>query len=340
MGRQENVQSAHPDAWLASGGAVLAATERAARSVASAHHAARQAEGRTAWLTPAIFAWESWVRDHWLERNRAGLMLLNPLQEQTLWAHAIGKSPAGEGLLHPLRLAAAAQQAYRLLCAYAPHALKASARAGWSGDAAIFSEWMEAFESRCHREGLVSGSRLALDLAEAFQREAAPPSSIENLRPPLLLIGFDRLLETQKALLNAWGKWRQAEPGEATQSAQFLAAPDDAAEVEACVSWLRARLAANPKARLMVVTTALQERRGELERALLDAPNLDFEFSLGIPLAQVSLARSAILLLRWLHEPLTEPELDWLLSSGHCAASPEQEIALAETMRELRRRGQ
>ena len=82
MGKQEKSRRARIDAWLASGGIVLAATERAARSAAAAYHASRQAEGRAAWLTPAIFAWESWVRDSWLERNKAGRMLLNPLQEQ------------------------------------------------------------------------------------------------------------------------------------------------------------------------------------------------------------------------------------------------------------------
>jgi ATP-dependent helicase/nuclease subunit B len=345
MGRQANARHARIDAWLAAGGTVLAANERAARSAASAHHAARQAEGRTAWLTPAIFAWDSWVRDRWLERNRSGLVLLNSLQEQSLWAQVIGRSPLGEGLLHPLRLASAAQEAYRLLCSYAPHALKAPTRAGWSGDAAIFSQWLDEFESRCRRNGLMSNSRLALELASALQSEAATSHSGENENSPLLLIGFDRLLETRKSLLNAWGKWQQDATEETTSSPQFLAAPDAASEVAACVRWLRARISQDPHARLLVVTTTLQQRRGQLERALLDASrhdnsNLGFEFSLGVPLGQLSLARSAILVLRWLHEPLSEPEVDWLIGSSHCAASAEEEIALAETMRELRRRGQ
>jgi ATP-dependent helicase/nuclease subunit B len=347
MSRQANARHARIDAWLAAGDTVLAANERAARAAASAHHAARQAEGRTAWITPAIFAWDSWVRDRWLERNRSGQVLLNSLQEQALWAQVIGKSPLVEGLLHPLRLASAAQEAYRLLCTYAPHALKAPARAGWSGDAAIFSQWLDEFESRCRRNGLVSGSRLALELASALQNEAATSHSGEKENSPLLLIGFDRLLETRQSLLNAWGEWQQDAPEETTSSPQFLAAPDAASEVAACVRWLRARLSLSqdPHARLLVVTTTLQQRRGQLERALLDASrldnsNLDFEFSLGVPLGQLSLARSAILLLRWLHEPLSEPEVDWLIGSGHNATSADEEIALAETMRELRRCGQ
>jgi probable DNA repair protein len=321
---------------LANGGIVLAANERAARSVSADFHEARRADGLAAWQTPSVFAWDGWVRERWQERNRAGLMLLNKLQEKTLWSRVIGQSRTGQVLLHPGRLATAAQRAYQLLCEYTPETLKSSARMGWSGDAAIFSEWMDAFESRCRRDGLISTSRIGLELIKSLPGE--------GVRPPLLLIGFDRLLETQKALLNAWGEWQVDQPGPTAQSTQFLAARDASAEVAACVNWLQKRLAAEPDLRLIVVTTALQERRGELERAILDAsekggPDLDFEFSLGVSLGRVGVVRSAVLLLRWLHESLTEAELDWLLGSGYCATANEEEIALLKAMRSVRRRG-
>jgi len=61
---------------------------------------------------------------------------------------------------------------------------------------------------------------------------------------------------------------------------------------------------------------------------------------MGLPLARIGLARSAVLLLRWLQSPIAEPELDWLLGCGHLAASAEEEIALCETMRQIRRNSQ
>src|SRR5579859_7096115 len=120
MGERERARTKRVERWLANGGIVLAATERAARSAASAFHTARRAEGRAAWATPAIFSLESWVRERWLERNRAGLVMLNPLQEQTLWSRIIRESRIGESLLHPGELAAAAMRAYRLLADYSP----------------------------------------------------------------------------------------------------------------------------------------------------------------------------------------------------------------------------
>jgi len=60
MGNKEESRSARVDAWLAQGGEVLASTDRAARAVTAAFNAARRVEGRMAWPTPAIFAWEGW----------------------------------------------------------------------------------------------------------------------------------------------------------------------------------------------------------------------------------------------------------------------------------------
>jgi len=351
MEMQHRARGARIESWLSKGGIVLAANERAARSAIAAYHATRLADGQSAWVTPAIFAWENWLREQWSERNIAGLVLLNALQEQALWSKIIGKTNPGIGLLNPGRLASAAQQAFRLVCDYAPQALRSSARSAWSGDAAIFGQWMEAFESQCRRDDLTTKSRLTLELADLLQQQSGSPRFSETQRPPLLLIGFDRLLETQRSLLNAWGAWQpderkpklnEREP--ATQSPQFLAEPNAAAELEACAHWLRSTLKADPQARLLVVTPGLQGRRGDLERILLSAwgnedVNLDFEFSLGVPIGKVGLVRSAILLLRWLHEPISEPELDWLLSCRHCVHNQDEEIALAETMRELRQSG-
>jgi probable DNA repair protein len=88
--------------------------------------------------------------------------------------------------------------------------------------------------------------------------------------------------------------------------------------------------------------------RGEIERAFLNlagSPHAAhggaplFEFSLGVPLKNVPLARGALLVLRWLSEPIAEAELDWLLSTGQIAADEEETRSLAAFMRTLRRRG-
>jgi probable DNA repair protein len=161
-------------------------------------------------------------------------------------------------------------------------------------------------------------------------------------RPPLLLAGFDRILPIQRALFDAWGKWRQATLDEPANQTYFHQAPDAQAELTACALWCNAKLSATPHARLLVVTQEVTARRGEIERAFLKhtSPAPLFEFSLGVPLSQIALPASAHLLLRWLTGPLAEHEVDWLFSTGNASASLKENSALQEHMRTLRRRSQ
>jgi probable DNA repair protein len=270
-------------------------------------------------------------------------MLLNPLQEQVLWKRILQKSEAGAGLLHLSQLATAAQLAHRLLANYAPASLATAARSGWVGDAAVFSEWLAKFDAACLRDRLISASRLGIAVTEALLSEQPENLSEEQERTPLLLVGFDRLLESQVALLNAWGEWHLDSSEDAPEvSKHFFVATNEESELAGCIRWLRAKNRTKKDARLLVVMPGLQDRRGELERALL-AVNIEdglaFEFSMGVPLGRVGLVRSGLMLLRWLAESLSESEVDWLLTSGFCVGSSEEETTLAEAMRTRRKRG-
>jgi probable DNA repair protein len=330
------------DAWLRSGGLVVAASERAARALAAAYHRTRRAEGKTAWPAPGIRNWEDFARDAWEEQTVRPGLLLNALQERTLWAGIIAADGQHAALLDgPLdRMASMALEAHRLVCLYAPQFLRATARAQWQQDAGAFSGWLVQFDEICRAGGLLSPSRLPLELIEALK-------SNTYKRPPLLLAGFDRILPTQRKLLDAWGDWREPPRDEPAAQTFFHQTADEKAELAACALWCKRRLAVNPKARVLVVAQDAAERRGEIERAFLrfagdctgaGASRL-FEFSLGIPLKQVSLARSALLLLHWLEAPLEEHELDWLFSVGQSAANEDESRSLAAFMRALRRRG-
>ncbi len=331
------------DACLRTGGLVVTASERAARSITAAFHRARRAEGLTAWPSPKIQDWQSFVRNAWNERSFDGRLVMNPLQEQSLWAGIVaasGHSAAQlEGPRH--RLANLAMEAHILLCGYAPRLLKAGARSAWQQDAAAYSTWLAEFDETCRAANLTSAARLPLELIEALERDS-------STRAPLLLAGFDRILPTQRRLFDAWGSWAEASLGEAAKQIEFHLAADPAAELAACALWCKRALAHDPHARLLVVTQQVLKRRGEIERAFLRFLRADgiasggatlFEFSLGVPLGQIALARSARLLLRWLDGFIDEHELDWLLSTGQAAASPEESRALTVFMRALRRRG-
>ncbi len=329
------------DAWLRNGGLVVTASERAARFLTAAFHRARRAEGLTAWPSPDIQDWHSFVRNTWDERSLDGRTVLNSQQEHSLWAGIVAVAAPQAARLAGARdrLASLAMEAHGLLCAYAPQLLKEKARSAWDQDAAAFSAWLADFDATCRAGNLISAARLPLELIAVLE---ADPST----RAPLLLAGFDRILPAQTQLFAAWGDFSEAALGESATRVEFHEAGDPAAELAACSLWCKRQLASNLNARLLVVTQDLPKRRGEIERAFLrfahdenaPGPASRVEFSLGVPLGQIALARGAGLLLHWLDGVIEEHELDWLLSTSQLAASREESLALTAFMRAIRRR--
>jgi ATP-dependent helicase/nuclease subunit B len=326
--------------WLAAGGLVVAASERAARALQNQFHRSRRAQNLSAWPSPAIFHWQTFLRTAWQDFAvpTESRLILDALQEQSLWASLIGSAETVATVLEGPRnrMAALAMSAHNLLCSYSPQHLRRSARSGWEHDAASFSSWLGAFDDACRSANLISPARLPLELAPLLENATAP-------RPPLLLAGFDRILPSQRRLFEAWGRWQQTAQSTPTTEVSFYSAADRQSELAACALWCKLQLAANPAANLLVITEDLATRRGEIERAFLNiSDSLStaplFEFSLGIPLSQVALARGASLFLHWLSAAISENELDWLLSTGQLAASPEESIALQTFVRNLRDR--
>jgi ATP-dependent helicase/nuclease subunit B len=328
------------DAWLRDGGMVVAASDRAARALRSAFHRARKAEKLEAWREPGIQDWNSFVREQWLGCSQDDRLPMSAAQEQLLWSDIVvhGQHPATtlDGPRH--RIAALAREAHDLLASYAPQYLRAAARVAWQRDSQAFSSWLAHFSDACRENNLLSESLLPLELTALLQ------DSSSSRRPPLLLAGFDRIQPMQRRLLDAWGTWREVAPGQAATNVRFFAAPDAQSELAACALWCQRRVETNPGARLLVVTQEIATRRGEMERALLRhlpaAAEPLFEFTLGVPLSQTPMVKSAQLFLRWLSVPLEENELDWLFSSGQIATTPQELAALQRSMCSLRAHGE
>ncbi|HUN86815.1 MAG TPA: PD-(D/E)XK nuclease family protein [Terracidiphilus sp.] len=333
-----SLAGAEIDSWLRAGGLVITASDRSARALRFAFHQRRRTEGLSAWASPEILSWTNFMRSAWEKRAADGRMLLNSAQDQLLWADIIGRESHLVTLLDAprQRLAEMAMRAHELLCLYAPQYLRESARAGWDQDAGTWSRWLSAFDGMCRSNQLISFSRLPIELTGAMQADNAQ-------RPPLLVVGFDRIVPTQKSLFDAWGLWRQAPAGESATQIAFYEAPDQQAEAKVCAQWCNRFLAAHPDARLLVISQEIAARRGEYERAFLrfTPPRSTplFEFSLGTPLAQTPLVRSALLLLKWLDGSLSENELDWIFSSTFASLTPAESASLQAHMRSLRRRG-
>ena len=325
-------------AHLRGGGAVIAASDRAARAVRSSYDRARRAEGLQAWATPAVSSWSAFVHEIWQDHSDDALLPLSQIQERSLWERVIAASGHPVSLLESSRrrVAAMAMRSHSLLCSYAPRYLNPRHRQSWDQDSASFSNWLTAFDDLCIRNSVISAARLAHEAVPLLQEHG-------QQRAPLLVTGFDRLLPFHSALLDAWGPWRLTGPGNGAPDIQSFAAADPQAEIVACAHWCRNHIRDNREIKILIIAHDVRSIRGDLERALYREaaiePNLGFEFSLGVPLIQTGPARSADMLLRWLDGELAENELDWLFSSANSAASATESAGLLAGMRTLRRCG-
>ena len=324
--------------WLSTGGMVIAASERAARALTASYHQIQSSQGKTAWPTPEIVHWQQFVRSQWQQRMHDGRLLLAPLQEESLWTTVAGADSHLATAIESsrARLGKLAMEAHALLCAYAPAQLDEQARTGWQRDQASFSHWLADFDARCTEAHLVSLARLPLEVAELLEEENA--TAIAE-RPALLLIGFDRLQPAQKHLLDAWGNHEQTSPAASATTIRFYSAQDEVAELSAAARWCALELAARPEARLLVIAQNAARNRGLIERVFRAENPGQFEFSLGIQLAETQLGRGLLLMLGWLTRSLEESALDWLFSTGQSTLSDDEADRLFERMRLLRRRG-
>src|SRR6185312_3674635 len=153
---------------------VVTSSERAARAITLAFQRGCRADGLAAWPAPAVQPWSEFVRELWRKHAGDGRLILNPIQEQSLWAAIIAADRQDAALLEsPLyRISRMAMDGHALLCAYAPQLLEARERAGWQQDAAAFSRWLTAFDEASRKSEVVSSARLPIEAVAALANAA------------------------------------------------------------------------------------------------------------------------------------------------------------------------
>ncbi len=336
---------------LRRGATVVAANPRAARVLQLRYAEDQRTDGRTFWPSPAIRDWNSWLRDLWRDHSFTtpnAPILLTPLQERTLWTHIEREDNVPVVSLESM--AALAAEAWSLLSAYEAHS---ALHFPWhETDAERFRQWAAAFESSCSRNKWLSASQLESALIPATETLSLPPA--------ILLVGFDRVTPAQETFLKALQSRVAIDtftPDPRETHRKWIAASDQREEIAAAATWSRDLLLENPTARIAIILPVFASAggagnaRGEIDRAfrriLMPASEdirqpsslLPWEFSLGQPLADVPAIRAALLILRWIAEPLNEEEIAWLMLSGFVADTVTNHLAIASHDARQRRYG-
>ena len=359
----QNLSPVLEDGWL-----LIASSVRAARFLRRRHAEEQRERGLSAWRSPAIIHWDGWLESLWQQRLRAGdecRMVLSALQEHEIWVGLLRPEIESRSLISVDGVAELAQQAYALLCAY--DSLDAL-RADWPGsDARSFCAWARSFEAQCRDQGWVSRSKLPLITRELARSGVAhgelsggelTASGAPLFPQRLMMAGFDRIAPAQQNLLAALQQGgctiehmhgapaaSNQTPGESGIEA-LVEADDFLDEISVCAWWARRTLelaaSGNQRSRIGILVPDLASRRGEIARVFrqilapesvaVTAPEkpLPFEFSLGVRLSLAPMARAALLLLRWMAEPLGREELTWLTLSGFLWRQQSDWLPIAE----------
>jgi ATP-dependent helicase/nuclease subunit B len=341
---------------LQAGDTVVASSARAARALRRLYGEEQRRKGIDAWQSPDILDWDSWLNRLWNRRLRSGKetrLVLATLQEQQIWVGLVRPSIEGRRLISVLGVADLAQQAYALLCSYGTLDFLRGERVG-GPDVESFREWARGFERICRREGWLSRGLLPLVLSDAAGAEELDTAQ------RLLLTGFDRITPAQEHLIKSFEQQGLAVDMVETADVSAEEAPllvnaaDKRHEILTCALWIRQELTAattvpRTVSRIGVVVPGVSSVRPEIEglfRQILapeavtvgarDLP-LPFEFSLGVPLAEVPMARAALLLLRWMKKPLMQDQVSWMVLSGFLCEQLDEMLPIAMFDARLRR---
>jgi ATP-dependent helicase/nuclease subunit B len=338
-------------AAIDAGDTVIASSARAARALRRLHGEEQRRNGLEAWPSADILDWDTWLHHLWQKQLRSGSetrLLLTTLQEEQLWVQLVKPSIEGRRLISVAGVAELAQQAYALLCAYGALNFLHGERMG-GPDVESFREWARGFERTCRKEEWLSRGMLPLVLHEAVV--AGHVEATERL----VLTGFDRVTPAQQQLIEAFRERGhdvevvEAPEVPAAETSLLVEAVDKRDEIATCALWVKHELATRSTARIAVVVPSVSTVRPEIERLFRQilAPQavaigehdarLPFEFSLGVPLADVPMARSALLLLRWMNGALQQDQVSWLLLSGFLHEQRDELLTVAEFDVKLRR---
>ena len=331
-------------AAIRAGDTVIASSARAARALRRAHGEQQRQQGLQAWQSADILDWDSWLHRLWQKQLRSSTetrLLLTTLQELEVWVQLVKPIIEGKRLISVAGVAELAQQAYALLCAYGALDFLRGDRVG-NQDVEYFRDWARSFERTCRKEDWLSRAMLPLVL-----HEAVIAGHVE-VTGRLLLTGFDRVTPAQQQLIEAFRERGHdvqfIEPTDVSieETTLLVEAVDKRDEIATCALWVKHELAAKNTARIAVVVPNVSTVRPEIERIFREIlapgavairehdPPLPFEFSLGVPLSNVPMARSALLLLRWLNEALQLDQVSWLLLSGFLHQQQDEVLAIAE----------
>ncbi|MFZ3323894.1 MAG: PD-(D/E)XK nuclease family protein [Usitatibacter sp.] len=288
--------------------AVLTPNLRLARSLAREFDREQAGRGLKTWEAADILPFGALVQRAWDDaiysaEGPSVPLLLTPAQEQALWEETLRQADAAQRLVALAPAAAQCRDAWKLA-----HEWRIAGRLAeaLSVDTRAFADWSSHYERSTREKGQTDAARLPDVIV--------PLLGIRGMRLPrvIALFAFDQMTPQANDFIAALAS-RGTEVVEVpvprhngrAQRVELTEAKD---EIGAASRWARARLEANPGARIGVVVPDFARSRARVQRIFarnmrpdhLVAPNagaFPFDVSLGQPLADFPIVADALLAL-------------------------------------------
>jgi len=321
---------------------ILTPTARLARAEKRRHAEARVAEGAQAWRAPIVVSFSAWLGKLRGEALMAGAISSVPIsasQARLLWQQVIDTDVfVGEPRVHSL-----AERAWRTVHEYGLQHPRDWPEPLLSDDSRQFREWTARFERLCAERGVIDEWTFATALPKLIAAHRIKlPDRIEltgfELQPtPLQASIFEALESVGVEILGLKPVTADTAPEFPQMTLHTFVQPDD--ELRAAAEWARTRVEAHSdhnsnESTIAVVVPDLAGRLARVERIfrqVFDPPGFalarnsaepgpePWHVSLGLPLAQWSLAADALLLLGLDPARIDQPTAGRVLASPYLA---------------------
>jgi ATP-dependent helicase/nuclease subunit B len=297
---------------LENGATVITASRRLARVLTREFHGIEAARGRMVWNRPDILPFESFLDRSWRDwlwrgSNDDAPVLLNAFQEQALWQRIIRESPAGASLLQIPETARQAARTWQLLAAYR---LDVDGSFEASEDSAAFAAWSREFGKVCRAGGWLERARLSDFLRQNIAGGELPrPKEVH-------VAGFDEMTPQQAEFLSTLGEWHRVEIGDRSAKVERRRMRDSSEEIRNAAAWARGLLEADPTSQIgIIVAPDLARARNAVGRIFRQELGHAFHLSVGPPLGDYPVVRSALLMLEFALGALPLSRVGMLLRS-------------------------
>lgn len=323
---------------LEDGATLVTGNARLARRFLGLEAERRRDAGATVWRRGDVLPWLAWLSRLHTDALASGVIaddepavVLSQSQAEALFEAVITADLPRDTLMQPAAAARQAMQAHELCLAWQLDR-DTFEKAGPYGDPRTFLRWWQAFDERLAKSGWIAPAALPDHAAAWLVREP-------RLQPKVLwLAGFEEYTPQQQAFISTLEA-----AGVEVHELAFASEPqgtvvrtpctDPEGEIVAAAHWARARLEADPRARVGIVVRELAEQRTALARhleAVLEPPatrdparrpERPFNISLGEALDDEPLVADALLLLTASSGVLDFEEASRLLRSPFLAGA-------------------